>query len=97
MLHNMTQDHEATVAIQALTRYFGEKKYTFVCPSPETQGRVVQKRSSHASTADAKSIQDFFGWSLPCSEHVMNLYSLRLITTNRIQGNTQGDNPRRHI
>ncbi|KAH4257146.1 hypothetical protein HBI56_128930 [Parastagonospora nodorum] len=67
----MTQDHEATAAIQALTKYLGEQKYTFVCPSPETQGRVVQKRSSHASTADAKSIHDFFGWSLPCSEETL--------------------------
>jgi len=72
----MTQDDGATAAIQALTKYLDEKKYTFVCPSPETQGRVVQKRSSHKSTADAKSIQDFFGWSLPCSELAVMLYYL---------------------
>lgn len=93
----MAQNHEATVAIQALTRYLGEKKYTFICPSPESQGRVVQKRSSHASTADAKSIQDFFGWSLPCSELVIILRSWQMLKTNRMQGNTQINNPSRHI
>jgi hypothetical protein len=64
----MTENTEARAAFQALTKFLGEKKYTFICPSPETQGRVVKKRSSDTSTADAKTVQDFFGWSLPCSE-----------------------------
>jgi hypothetical protein len=64
----MTKDTEVAAAYQALTRYLGEKKYSFVCPSPETQGRVVNKRTSDVSTADARNVQDFFGWSLPCSE-----------------------------
>ncbi|KAF2024496.1 S-adenosyl-L-methionine-dependent methyltransferase [Setomelanomma holmii] len=56
---------------QALTAHLAEWKYSFVCPSPETQGRVVQKRSADESTADAKTATDFFGWSLPCSRDVL--------------------------
>jgi hypothetical protein len=56
-----------TTAYQALTKHLAEAKYAFICPSPETQGRVVRKRRSDASTATAKDAQDFFGWNLPCS------------------------------
>jgi hypothetical protein len=75
----MAQESEATTAYQALTRHLGGANYAFVCPSPETQARVVRKRSSDASTADAKNLEDFFGWSLPCSEFATHLLLCYLI------------------
>lgn len=67
----MSADGEATMACRALVEFLGEAKYSFICPSPESQGRVVRNRSSDLSTADAQSLQDFWGWSLPCSEYAM--------------------------
>ncbi|KAF2856053.1 S-adenosyl-L-methionine-dependent methyltransferase [Plenodomus tracheiphilus IPT5] len=58
-------------AFQALTEHLAEGGYAFVCPSPETQGRVVKKRVSEVSTRDAKTAQDFFGWNLSCTRHVL--------------------------
>lgn len=59
-------------AFQALTRHLAQAGYTFVCPSPETQARVVKKRSAHACTREAKTAQDFFGWNLPCSRETLD-------------------------
>jgi methylase of polypeptide subunit release factors len=65
----MIDTADTTAAYQALTQHLAKSNYTFVCPSPETQGRVVKKRGSDASTSDAKKATDFFGWSLPCSRY----------------------------
>jgi hypothetical protein len=73
---SMSNTRESTLGYQALTRYLGEQKYAFLCPSPETQGRVVRKRSADVSTADAKNVQDFFGWSLACSEYVLLAFAV---------------------
>ncbi|KAH7093420.1 S-adenosyl-L-methionine-dependent methyltransferase [Paraphoma chrysanthemicola] len=62
---------DTTAAYLALTEHLAKQRYSFVCPSPETQGRVVQKRISDASTAEAKNATDFFGWNLPCSRDVL--------------------------
>ncbi|KAF1922853.1 S-adenosyl-L-methionine-dependent methyltransferase [Didymella exigua CBS 183.55] len=62
---------ESTAAYEALTKHLAAKKYTFVCPSPETTGRVVEKRKSSSSTKHAQNAQDFFGWSLPCSRNTL--------------------------
>ncbi|KAJ4343419.1 hypothetical protein N0V95_006643 [Ascochyta clinopodiicola] len=62
---------EMTAAYEGLVKYLAGEKYTFVCPSPETAGRVVQKRESDASTKNARSVHDFFGWSLPCSRQTL--------------------------
>ncbi|KAH7412103.1 S-adenosyl-L-methionine-dependent methyltransferase [Phaeosphaeria sp. MPI-PUGE-AT-0046c] len=67
----MSRDTEATTACKTLIEFLDEAKYSFICPSPESQGRVVRKRSSDPSTADAQSLQDFWGWSLPCSEKAL--------------------------
>jgi len=56
-----------TAAYQALTTHLAKLQYEFVCASPETQARVVRQRCSEVSTEDAKSAEDFFGWSLPCA------------------------------
>jgi len=64
---------DTTAAYQALTKHLAKANYAFVCPSPETQGRVVRKRSSDVATADAKNAADFFGWSLPCSKYAMRV------------------------
>jgi hypothetical protein len=56
-------------AYQALTQHLAKAKYVFVCPSPETQGKVVQKRRSNVSTEDAQNAHDFFGWNLPCTRY----------------------------
>jgi hypothetical protein len=61
---------ETSAAYQALIEHLTRAKYSFVCPSPETQERVVSKRTSNKSTANAKNVQDFFGWSLTCSRYV---------------------------
>jgi hypothetical protein len=62
---------ETIAAYERLTKHLTKAKYTFVCPSPETAGRVVQKRISNASSKDAQNAQDFFGWSLPCTRYVL--------------------------
>jgi hypothetical protein len=56
-------------AYQALRQHLAKQKYVFVCPSPETQGRVVQKRKSDVSTEDAQNAVDFFGWNLSCTRY----------------------------
>lgn len=48
-----------------------KSNYAFVCPSPETQGRVVEKRRSNASTEHAQNAYDFFGWNLPCTRETL--------------------------
>ena len=58
---------DSITAYEALTKHLAASKYIFVCPSPETAGRVVDKRCSSTSTRHARNAQDFFGWSLPCS------------------------------
>ncbi|KAF9729259.1 hypothetical protein PMIN06_000160 [Paraphaeosphaeria minitans] len=65
---------ENTKAYTALVEHLAKVKYAFVCPSPETQGRVIEKRNSASSSAEAKNAQDFFGWNLPCTrEAVLNI------------------------
>ncbi|KAI8936479.1 hypothetical protein NX059_006884 [Plenodomus lindquistii] len=59
------------VAFQALTKHLAEGGYSFVCPSPETQGRVVNRRLSTASALHANNAHDFFGWNLPCSRQTL--------------------------
>lgn len=54
---------------ERLSKYLATSKYTFVCPSPETAGRVVQKRNSDSLTKNGQNAQDFFGWSLPCTRY----------------------------
>lgn len=58
---------ETTIAYQALTKHLAKQNYVFVCPSPETQGRVVEKRRSNVATEDAQNAYDFFGWNLSCT------------------------------
>lgn len=60
-----------STAFQALTRHLAKSNYVFVCPSPETQGRVVQKRHSNVSTDDAQTASDFFGWNLSCARETL--------------------------
>ncbi|KAA8625315.1 HemK Methylase of polypeptide chain release factors [Pyrenophora tritici-repentis] len=58
---------------QALASHLSEANYHFICPSPETQGRIVSKRRSNASTEDAQNAHDFFGWNLPCTRLVIEV------------------------
>ncbi|KAI4912456.1 hypothetical protein J4E90_005860 [Alternaria incomplexa] len=62
---------ETTIAYQALTKHLAKQKYVFVCPSPETQGRVVEKRRSNVATEDAQNAYDFFGWNLSCTREAL--------------------------
>ncbi|RYN74020.1 hypothetical protein AA0120_g12524 [Alternaria tenuissima] len=62
---------EITTAYQALTKHLAKEKYVFLCPSPETQARVVNKRRSNVSTEDAQNAYDFFGWNLPCTREAL--------------------------
>jgi hypothetical protein len=74
----MKTDTQDTTVYQALANYLHEANYSFVCPSPESQGRVVRKRCENTSTVDAKNVHDFFGWSLSCSEYASLHYKLAL-------------------
>ncbi|RMZ68883.1 modification methylase [Pyrenophora seminiperda CCB06] len=60
-----------STAYQALIKHLSKSKYHFVCPSPETQGRVVNKRRSNISTEDAQNAYDFFGWNLACTREAL--------------------------
>lgn len=61
-----------TATYEGLAQHLAAAGYVFVCPSPETAGRVVEKRKSSPSTSQAKNAQDFFGWSLPCSRYALS-------------------------
>lgn len=82
---------EDSDAYAALVEYLARVKYAFVCPSPETQGRVVERRASVRESAQAKNAQDFFGWNLPCTRYsdsigvhlVSRLHRLTLLTVCR--------------
>ena len=63
---------ESITAYEALTKHLAATEYSFICPSPETAGRVVEKRYLDPSTRCARNAQDFFGWSLPCSRYVLS-------------------------
>ncbi|KAF2685950.1 S-adenosyl-L-methionine-dependent methyltransferase [Lentithecium fluviatile CBS 122367] len=57
---------------QALVQHLADAQYVFVCPAPETQARVMRKRGSDASTEDARTAEDFFGWNLPCTRRTLS-------------------------
>ncbi|PVI05657.1 S-adenosyl-L-methionine-dependent methyltransferase, partial [Periconia macrospinosa] len=61
-------------AFQELTKHLAHEGYIFVCPSPETQGRVVEKRKSNTSTADANNAADVFGWNLSISQKRLDTF-----------------------
>ncbi|KAF2124339.1 S-adenosyl-L-methionine-dependent methyltransferase [Dothidotthia symphoricarpi CBS 119687] len=63
---------DTTTAYQALTKHLAKAGYHFVCPSPETQARVVQKRSL-AAYKYANNGEEFFGWNLPCARQTLGL------------------------
>lgn len=75
---------EITTAYQALTKHLAKEKYVFVCPSPETQARVVNKRRSNVSTEDAQNAYDFFGWNLPCTRYDMHVVFLSRCHANNL-------------
>ena len=52
-----------------LTKHLAESNYAFVCPSPETQARVVRKKESDCSTQRAQSAEDIFGWNLAATKY----------------------------
>ncbi|KAF2420951.1 S-adenosyl-L-methionine-dependent methyltransferase [Tothia fuscella] len=54
-------------ALNSLIQALFIREYTFICPSPETQGRVVKRRLAGANK-NAESLTDFFGWSLPIED-----------------------------
>ncbi|KAL7771894.1 hypothetical protein CFE70_001845 [Pyrenophora teres f. teres 0-1] len=53
----MTLTMAESTAYQALTSHLSKANYRFICPSPETQGRVVSKRRSNVSTEDAQNAE----------------------------------------
>ncbi|KAK5154983.1 hypothetical protein LTR04_005884 [Oleoguttula sp. CCFEE 6159] len=58
-------------AFLSLASYLADRNYTFVCPTPESQTRVVDKRSTSATTRWSASLEDFFGWSLPAKKEIL--------------------------
>jgi hypothetical protein len=59
---------ETEAPFKALIEHLVKAQYSFVCPSPETQTRVVHKRTSNALTKNAKTAEDVFGWNLPVTQ-----------------------------
>lgn len=57
-------------AFLSLTAFLAQHDYTFICPTPESQARVVRKRLSQAATSHSTTLEDFFGWSLPGDKYV---------------------------
>lgn len=52
---------DQTDALLLLLAKLKAKSYTFICPSPESQLRVIEGcKDRHADT-----LEDVFGWSLP--------------------------------
>ena len=64
----MPQDREILLDLAA---FLGRKDYAFVCPTPESQERVVAKRKRQSKTRYSESLQDVFGWSLDTSKCVL--------------------------
>jgi len=56
-------------AFSSLTAFLVQHDYTFICPTPESQARVVRKRLSKAATSRSTTLEDFFGWSLPADKY----------------------------
>ncbi|KAK4998328.1 hypothetical protein LTR66_002416 [Elasticomyces elasticus] len=68
-------------AFLALAAHLAQQGYTFVCPTPESQARVVQQRSGEHCT----TLADFFGWSLPADEKTLiTLLPLALLDQLRV-------------
>jgi len=61
----MPQDHGVLLELAA---FLGKNDYAFVCPTPESQERVVAKRKRQSKTRYSESLQDVFGWSLEASK-----------------------------
>lgn len=53
-----------------LTSYLARRDYVFICPTPESQERVVTKRTNDSSARYSINLEDFFGWSLPAEMYV---------------------------
>lgn len=51
-------------AILALAAYLKQQNYTFICPTPESQQRVVAKRNEDPENRKVANLEDFYGWSL---------------------------------
>jgi hypothetical protein len=52
-------------AYKSILQHLRRHNYSFICPSPETQARVVQ------SGGRAETLEDFFGWNLVAEKHVV--------------------------
>ena len=51
-------------AFLALAAYLKQQDYAFICPTPESQQRVVSKRNQDPEKRKVANLEDFFGWSL---------------------------------
>jgi len=54
-----------------LAAFLEQSDYAFICPTPESQERVMTKRKRHPKTRYSESLQDVFGWSLDASKSVL--------------------------
>ncbi|TDU28257.1 methyltransferase family protein [Panacagrimonas perspica] len=54
-------------ALLSLGRWLQAQAYRFVCPTPDTHARVIER----APDREAQSLDDVFGWNLPFSAGVM--------------------------
>lgn len=59
--------HSANEALLELGRWLQAQSYHFVCPTPDTHARVMER----APDRQALSLEDVFGWNLPFARGVM--------------------------
>ncbi len=57
----------ASEALLSLGRWLQAQAYRFVCPTPETHARVIERSPDR----EAQSLEDVFGWNLPFAPGVM--------------------------
>ncbi|KAJ9666963.1 hypothetical protein H2201_002796 [Coniosporium apollinis] len=70
----------AEPAFLALAAHLKRQNYTFICPTPESHGKVVAKRIQDPERQDVKNLEDLFGWSLKADRNTIDrLLSLELL------------------
>lgn len=71
-------------AFLALADFLRQRDYTFICPTPESQDRVVSKRVRDRDARHVATLEDFFGWSLSCHQYVDLPSDLRIRSSKQL-------------
>lgn len=72
---------EATeAAFLALAAYLKQQNYSFICPTPESQQRVLAKRNQDPEKRKVANLEDFYGWSLAADRYKKSATTLCICT-----------------